>query len=70
VPAQVSSKALHYAVCNGWLYLNKSLRIKTDDVCAIDAVYSREENVKKLTRARQPNEGTKSREAKQQHGCQ
>jgi hypothetical protein len=51
VPAQVSSKALHYAVCNRWLYLNKSLRIKTDDVCAIDAVYSREENEQKLTRA-------------------
>jgi hypothetical protein len=51
VPAQVSSKALHYAVCNRWLYLNKSFRIKTDDVCAIDAVYSREENEQKLTRA-------------------
>ena len=51
MPAQVSSKALHYAVCNRWLYLNKSLRTKTDDVCAIDAVCFKEVNEQKLTRA-------------------
>lgn len=31
----MSKKALHYGVCNRWLYLNKSSRIETGVVCAV-----------------------------------